>query len=1123
MYNFDCFVKMSFKLKRILRNISKVILLVIGVGLVGYFGYLGAQSVIYKPIRVRISNITDSSATVSWVTDSPMRGVVYFNEKDSFLPGPLSFVNSGRAYDDRDVSKAQTECVNKFNKDADISEDFTVDGSNFDCENVKVTKVGKYYTHHVTLKDLNENTNYYFRVGDGLMSWKVGANSLKTFAVLEEVKEPMPIFGKVVDDEGNYTDDSLVYVKFKNGREEKESIAYSSVTNREGGWYLDGSYTRTISGDLVGMESAQDMFVANGQYQNYDLSEGYEWIFGTFNGAYPDIMVKKKIVRSTLLEGFSFKSFAEDCGYGSMGSCTTEELVEKVGTWGYGNVVKAIAENETGGVVNQKTLEIAELGGDNITVAGNLSAIAGAGNGVRASDIGASGEAYIDPETDKATAGTYVPSSPTGGEPGDVEGAKYTLPLTRSADGSVYKIGAVDIKELVGEESFEIFKKKIEDFYSEKCSGGTPCEIKVQTIAVEMNEDVFVAKFSIYIDLWKRDADSSTVKEYLEKLEWGRDIGKELTADIKVKIEKKSEILEKVYVGDNLWNEIVECKGGYAELKLLQAREELLAGYKIACVGDECLFQKEVEKEPTLEEVREFTKTYLKTSSSSVDVTKISLVEDIDGHYILTRKDVPGYVVNLDTLDDIVEYVAKTCVGCEVAKEDLYTDYEAVENSDLIFLNDPTKVPESIGVVDIEALREHDVLGGTTSSASAAIFSNACLYGDCSEAEAKNLLSLCKTSDMQNVEIVSKGEGKYRVEYLPSYESTEEDLEELKSKLEGVESATEKIEEEIEGALIEYQNMRIKGLFAGIKNIFFSNNVYAADIATEESADSNKFFFLPEYGSFTLEYGPFTFENEVSDGKKIYLFYFETNGKEGLQLSDSLSDDGLNNDILIESAASEITYSKTANAQDIELSKGVNILSFDFIPAFSYGEVFTAEDLVKAAKDSNAEIEYVTYFEGGRWSEGVSCPNGENCFGNGFAITPGRGYLVKVSNDMTVTVPGFNVTSAVPINLSSGWNLVGVHGYSKAFTARSFVDSINETKGLTADNVSWWPTSKAKYEGLQVSENTEYGLDFPISPLNGYFVRINKFEPNDETCKSIIWHYNGELNGTCGNSKTIFN
>jgi hypothetical protein len=272
------------------------------------------------------------------------------------------------------------------------------------------------------------------------------------------------------------------------------------------------------------------------------------------------------------------------------------------------------------------------------------------------------------------------------------------------------------------------------------------------------------------------------------------------------------------------------------------------------------------------------------------------------------------------------------------------------------------------------------------------------------------------------------------------------------------------------------------------------NPVFAEDIPSE--VDDKPLFFLPEYGTFTLEYGPFEYEKKVTDGKTIYIFYFELNGKKGIQLPKGEPKAGVLYDLLLESVPSQITYEQTASAKEVSLKKGINIISFDWLPAFSYEDIYTAKDFAK--KVGGSTIEFIAYFESGRWSKGISCDKENTCFGDDFALTPGRGYLVRSSEDKEIMLPGFKITSEVPINFSTGWNLVGIHGYPKAFTAKTLVDSINKVEGLTADNVSWWPTSKGRYEGLQVVENTEYGLDFPISPLNGYFIRITDFKPEKE-------------------------
>lgn len=174
---------------KVLRTISKIGLIVVGLFVIGYVGNLLYPGIKYRPYKVRVSNVTDSAFTVSWVTDTPMKGVVYYSEKDSFLPGPLAWLGKKKAVDDRDLSNAQSECVSDFNKQASKTKDadFTVSFERYDCNDVKVWKYGKYYTHHVTVQNLDAEKEYFFRVGDGVVSYSKG----KTIGV-EYIEREIP-------------------------------------------------------------------------------------------------------------------------------------------------------------------------------------------------------------------------------------------------------------------------------------------------------------------------------------------------------------------------------------------------------------------------------------------------------------------------------------------------------------------------------------------------------------------------------------------------------------------------------------------------------------------------------------------------------------------------------------------------------------------------------------------------------------------------------------------------------------------------------------------------------------------------------------------------------------------
>lgn len=276
---------MKEKSVRFIRSIAKIALLLCGIFLVLLGVYYTYRSIRFRPYKVRVSNVTDSAFTVSWVTDEPMVGVVYYGEKDTFLPGPLSWLGKKKAVDDRDVSDAQTECVSKFNKKVSKTRDenFTVDASGFDCHNVKVFKKGNYYTHHVTVGNLDADKEYFFRVGNGYISYKKGKTegvkyierempSISEFKqstkpLITEVSSPKPAYGTSynvyytndggVGEKKNF--DSLIFLRtFKSG---DEYPLMSAVTNIDGGWSIDLSNVRNSDGKPLDMEDTYLEFI----------------------------------------------------------------------------------------------------------------------------------------------------------------------------------------------------------------------------------------------------------------------------------------------------------------------------------------------------------------------------------------------------------------------------------------------------------------------------------------------------------------------------------------------------------------------------------------------------------------------------------------------------------------------------------------------------------------------------------------------------------------------------------------------------------------------------------------------------------------------------------------------
>ena len=91
----------------------------------------------------------------------------------------------------------------------------------------------------------------------------------------------------------------------------------------------------------------------------------------------------------------------------------------------------------------------------------------------------------------------------------------------------------------------------------------------------------------------------------------------------------------------------------------------------------------------------------------------------------------------------------------------------------------------------------------------------------------------------------------------------------------------------------------------------------------------------------------------------------------------------------------------------------------------------------------------------------------------------------------------FELASPAPLSLSKGWNLIGINGMDKEYTAESFLDTVNEHKGFTVDNISRWRTDASRYDGVQKDKKEDgtystFGFDFPLTNRDGYFLRVTE-------------------------------
>lgn len=153
-----------------------------------------------KPVHLKVSNLTQNSATISWLTNAETSGFIVY--------GP-------------------TESLDLKEKEASISN-----------------------IHHITLTNLKENTTYYFKIGVGEKTYDRDGNPY-TFTSAAGVGDGLSqkVYGQILNIDGTPTANTLIYlnIKDKDGRGSPGmSTTLSTVTNAAGLFTLNLAKAKVV-------------------------------------------------------------------------------------------------------------------------------------------------------------------------------------------------------------------------------------------------------------------------------------------------------------------------------------------------------------------------------------------------------------------------------------------------------------------------------------------------------------------------------------------------------------------------------------------------------------------------------------------------------------------------------------------------------------------------------------------------------------------------------------------------------------------------------------------------------------------------------------------------------------
>jgi len=232
---------------------------------------------------------------------------------------------------------------------------------------------------------------------------------------------------------------------------------------------------------------------------------------------------------------------------------------------------------------------------------------------------------------------------------------------------------------------------------------------------------------------------------------------------------------------------------------------------------------------------------------------------------------------------------------------------------------------------------------------------------------------------------------------------------------------------------------------------------------------------INESGVYTVEGVSTTVQNQfeiivTDEDEGMLVKFFEdtnSNGKKD-EGEEYISSEGIN-------------LKKTQDIMTYDLTEGWNLVSFPVVS----DKVKTASDLLVEIAGSNGYATHVATYRDGKWQ--LYSQRAEVSFSEYFNILPGVGYFIRVHKETTLNITGNKFEESVPLDLSIGWNLVGIVSPKTSYTADSLINKAVKSE-VSADTVTKWVSGK--YVNYIKEGDTAYGEDFMLFEKGGYFVRV---------------------------------
>lgn len=204
-----------------------------------------------SPQQVKVTNLSDNSFTISWVTGKKVPGFISWGPSEKLGKTTM---------DDRDINNPSPR-----------------------------------FTHHITLKDLDPKTIYYYKINSGSVTLGNQGKSFAQETAPVSVSTPPlaePIYGAINKKDGGVPGEALVYINIGEG------TPLSSFTRGDGKWLITLNNSRTK--DLTNYINVSD---------SDEVSLFIEGAISGTNNSKATVAQGKQILRSILNEEAKTLSF----------------------------------------------------------------------------------------------------------------------------------------------------------------------------------------------------------------------------------------------------------------------------------------------------------------------------------------------------------------------------------------------------------------------------------------------------------------------------------------------------------------------------------------------------------------------------------------------------------------------------------------------------------------------------------------------------------------------------------------------------------------------------------------------------------------------------------------------